>query len=50
MRGDTLARAGKAKALLGRRLDVHAVHAHIAGRGIDTFIQRFESQRHPHLP
>ena len=29
MRGDALARAGKAKALLGRRLDADAVNIHV---------------------
>ena len=29
MRGDTLARAGKAKALLGRRLDADAINIHV---------------------
>ena len=33
MRRNTLAASREAEALLGRRLDVHAVHAHIAGRG-----------------
>ena len=29
MRGDALARAGEAEALLGRRLDADAVHVHV---------------------